>query len=56
MGTGLGTALTAVWGYIGDAISFANDNPVVWAGAAFGIAGAAIGLLKRAVRVGGRRR
>ena len=57
------TALTAVsgvvadvWGYFADCVTTANTNLVMWVPVAFGIAGATVGLLRRATRVGGRRR
>lgn len=53
---GLNTALSFVWDAFGTTIGTFNSNPVLWLGCAFGIAGALISLVKRAVRVGGRRR
>ena len=56
LGTGITTALAWVWDAFGGAVTTFNEYPVLWAGTAFGLAGACIGLLKRATRVGGRRR
>lgn len=56
MGDGLTTALTFVWDGFATAVTTFNTYPVLWLGAAIGIAGALISLVKRAVRVGGRRR
>lgn len=56
MGEGLTTALTFVWDGFTSTVGVFNTYPVLWVGAAVGIAGALISLVKRAVRVGGRRR
>ncbi len=56
MGEGLTTALTFVWDGFASTITTFNTYPVLWVGAAVGIAGTLISLVKRAVRVGGRRR
>lgn len=56
MGEGIGTALTFVWDGFASTITTFNTYPVLWVGAAIGIAGALISLVKRSVRVGGRRR
>lgn len=53
---GIGTALSSVWSWFSSMISTANSYPIIWIGLAFGIAGATVGLLRRATRVGGRRR
>lgn len=53
---GIEHALSLVWSGFGDAVTTANANPVMWVGVGFGIAGATVGLLRRASRVGGRRR
>jgi len=54
--SGLATALTFVWDSFSSTIGTFNSNPVLWLGCAIGLAGALISLVKRAVRVGGRRR
>ena len=54
--TVLGNVLTAVWGWFGDVIDLAGDQPILLIPAGIGVAGALIGLFKRAVRVGGRRK
>lgn len=57
--TGLETIATVVgqcWTWFSGAVATANSNPVMWVPVGFGIAGATIGLLRRATRVGGRRR
>lgn len=56
MAEGLTTALTFVWDGFATTIGTFNAYPVLWIGAAVGIAGALISLVKRSVRVGGRRR
>lgn len=48
--------MTFAWAQLSEAVSFGTANPVIFIPAGIGIVGAAIGLLKRAVRVGGRRR
>lgn len=53
---GLATALSFVWDSFASTIGTFNANPVLWLGCAIGLAGALISLVKRAVRVGGRRR
>ena len=50
------TIVTEVWGWFAGVISTANSNPVMWVPVGFGIAGASVGLLRRATRVGGGRR
>ena len=52
----ISTVVSQVWTWFGTAVSEANSNPVMWVPVAFGIAGASVGLLRRATRVGGRRR
>lgn len=54
--TVLGNVLTSVWGWFGDVIDLAGDQPILLIPAGIGVAGALIGLFKRAVRVGGRRK
>ena len=56
MSTGLTTALSFVWESFTTTVGTFNEYPVLWVGCAIGIAGALISLVKRAVRVGGRRR
>ena len=56
IGTGVSTALSFVWDSFSSTIGTFNEYPVLWVGCALGIAGALIGLVKRAVKVGGRRR
>lgn len=52
----IGNVVSQVWSWFGDAVSTANSNIVMWIPVGFGIAGATVGLLRRATRVGGRRR
>lgn len=54
--SGVTTVLGDVWTWLGTTIDTANSHPVMWVPVGFGIAGACIGLLRRATRVGGRRR
>lgn len=54
--TTLGTVLTDVWSWFGDVIDLAGAQPVLLIPLGIGVAGSMIGLFKRAVRVGGRRR
>lgn len=49
-------ALTLAWAQLENAVDFATNNTVVFVPAAIGIVGACIGLFKRAINVGGRRR
>ena len=50
------TVVTNVWGWFGGVVGVATSNPVMWVPVGFGIAGASVGLLRRATRVGGRKR
>ena len=54
--TEIGSVVTQVWTWFGNCVTTANTNLVMWVPVAFGIAGATVGLLRRATRVGGRRR
>lgn len=54
--TGFSTALDTVWSMFGSCINTFNQNPIMWLGAAFGAAGAIIGLVKRSTSVGRRRK
>lgn len=54
--TTLGTVLESVWDWFGDVIDLAGDQPIMLIPAGIGVAGALIGLFKRTVKVGGRRR
>lgn len=54
--TGLGSVLGQVWDWFGDVIDLAGEQPILLVPAGIGVAGALIGLFKRTVRVGGRRR
>lgn len=54
--TVLGNVLTSVWGWFGDVIDLAGSQPIMLIPAGIGVAGALIGLFKRTVRVGGRRK
>lgn len=47
----ISTVVAEVWTWFGSAISIANANPVMWVPVAFGIAGASVGLLRKATRV-----
>ncbi len=52
----IGTIVTQCWTWFTGVITTANSNPVMWVPVGFGIAGASVGLLRRATRVGGGRR
>ena len=52
----IGTVVTQAWTWFTGVVTTANANPVMWVPVAFGIAGASVGLLRRATRVGGRRK
>ena len=52
----ISTVVTAVWGWFSGVVTTATANPVMWVPVGFGIAGASVGLLRRATRVGGRKR
>ena len=52
----ISTVVTQVWTWFATAVTTANSNPVMWVPVGFGIAGASVGLLRRATRVGGGRR
>lgn len=54
--TTLGTVLDSVWDWFGDVINLAGNQPIMLIPAGIGVAGALIGLFKRTVKVGGRRR
>lgn len=54
--SGFSTALSTVWDMFGSCINTFNQNPIMWLGAAFGAAGAVIGLVKKSTSVGRRRR
>lgn len=54
--TTLGTVLDEVWTWFGEVIDLAGSQPILLVPAGVGVAGAMIGLFKRTVRVGGRRR
>ena len=43
--------MTFAWAQLSEAVTFGTANPVIFIPAGIGIVGAAIGLLKRAVRV-----
>lgn len=54
--TTLGTVLDSVWDWFGDVINLAGNQPIMLIPAGIGVAGALIGLFKRTVKVGGRKR
>lgn len=54
--TTLGTVLTSVWDWFGNVITLAGNQPIMLVPAGIGVAGAMIGLFKRTIKVGGRRR
>lgn len=49
-------ALALAWTELGEAVDFATANWIMFVPASIGIVGAALGLFKRAIKVGGRRR
>ena len=52
----ISTVVTSVWGWFAGVVTTANTNLVMWVPVGFGISGASVGLLRRATRVGGRKR
>ena len=50
------TVVSQVWTWFGSVVNTANSTPVMWLPVGFGVAGATVGLLRRATRIGGRRR
>lgn len=54
--TGISTVVTKVWEWFTGFVGTATDNPVILVPIGFGIAGATVGLFRRATRVGGRRK
>jgi hypothetical protein len=52
----LSQVVTDVIGVGGQCISFMNANPIMWVGVGFGFVGAGINLVKKASKVGGRKR
>lgn len=54
--TTLGTVLDSVWDWMGDVIDLAGSQPILLIPVGIGVSGAIVGLFKRTVRVGGRRR
>lgn len=48
--------VTDVLSVAGSCITFMNNNPIMWVGVGFGFVGAGIGLVKKASKVGGRKR
>lgn len=52
----LSQVVTDVIGVAGQCITFMNNNPIMWVGIGFGFVGAGIGLVKKASKVGGRRK
>lgn len=54
--TELATIVTQVWSWLATLSADANLQPILLIAPAFGVAGATIGLFKRATRIGGRRR
>lgn len=54
--TTLTTIVNDVIGVAGSCITFMNANPITWVGVGFGFVGAGISLVKKAAKVGGRKR
>ena len=52
----LSSIVTDVIYVANQAIGFMNNNPITWVGIGFGFLGAGIGIVKKAARVGGRKR
>lgn len=48
--------LTLAWAQLGEAVTFATENTLILVPTGFAIVGMSIGLLKRAIHIGGRRR
>ena len=55
-GVALSTIVNDVINVANQAIGFMNSNPITWVGIGFGFLGAGIGIVKKAARVGGRKR
>lgn len=54
--TTLSTIVSDVITVAGQCITFMNSNPICWVGVGFGFVGAGISLVKKAAKVGGRRK
>lgn len=58
--TGISTTITTIvgdiWSLVGDFITFANTNTVVWIPIGFTIARATVSLFRKAISFGGGRR
>lgn len=52
----ISTIVTAAWGWFGEAFTQAGNHTEMYIPLAIGIVGASIGLFKRAIRIGGKRR
>lgn len=52
----LSTILTMAWAQLGNAVDFAEENTLILLPTGFAVVGMSIGLLKRAIHIGGRRR
>lgn len=52
----LSTIVNDVINVAGQCITFMNANPITWVGVGFGFVGAGISLVKKAAKVGGRRK
>ena len=55
-GIALSTIVNDVINVAGQCITFMNANPITWVGVGFGFVGAGISLVKKAAKVGGRKR
>lgn len=52
----IGTVVTAAFGWLGTAFTTASTHTEMYIPLGIGVVGAAIGLFRRSVRVGGKRR
>lgn len=52
----IGTIVTAAFGWLGDAFTAAGTHTEMYIPLGIGIAGASVGLFRRSVRVGGKRK
>lgn len=54
--TTIGSMVTTAWGWVGTAFTTASNHTEMYIPVAIAIVGAGIGLFKRAIRIGGRRK
>lgn len=54
--TTITSMVSTAWGWVGTAFTTASNHTEMYIPLAIGIVGAAVGLFKRAVRIGGKRK